>query len=85
MSKCDFCEEERKVIVTIELFNSEVDEKPISKKMCLLCVEERKSKIDIRECFHLILEDMIDYPEVKRNIKKRKNILKGDINEDKIS
>ena len=32
MNKCNFCSKERKVVIKLELFNSEIDEEPIEKK-----------------------------------------------------
>ncbi len=63
MNKCDFCSKERKVIIKLELFNSEIDEEPILKKICLLCLDKKKYNIDIREFFQLEYEDLIDFPK----------------------
>lgn len=67
MVECDFCNNNRIVTIKFELFNSEIDpfhgEEPDSKRICLICLEKRKWKIDIREVFQLIEEDLIDFPE----------------------
>jgi len=67
MVECEFCNKHRIVTIKFELFNSEIEpfrgEEPDSKRICLICLEERNWKIDIREVFQLITEDLIDFPE----------------------
>lgn len=67
MLECDFCKKNRIVSIKLELFNSEIEpyhgEEPDSGRICLICLEKRKWKIDIREVFQLIEEDLIDFPE----------------------
>jgi len=67
MQECDFCNKNRIVTIKLELFNSEIEpyrgEEPDSKRICLICLENRKWKIDIREVFQFLTEDLVDFPE----------------------
>lgn len=67
MLECDFCNKERIVTIKLELYNSEIDEDQEdldSKRICLVCLEQRKWKIDIRDVFQFMYpEDGVDFPE----------------------
>ena len=67
MLEYDFCNKNRIVTIKLELFNSEIEpyrsEEPDSKRICLICLEKRKWKIDIREVIQLIEENLVDFPE----------------------
>ncbi len=67
MVECEFCNKNRIVTIKFELFNTEIEpfrgEEPDSKRICLICLEKRNWKIDIREVFQLLTEDLIDFPE----------------------
>ena len=67
MLEYDFCNKNRIVTIKLELFNSEIEpyrgEEPDSKRICLICLENRKWKIDIREVFQFLTEDLVDFPE----------------------
>ena len=67
MLECDFCNKYRIVTIKLELFNSEIEpyhgEEPDSKRICLICLKKRKWKIDLREVFQFLKEDLVDFPE----------------------
>ncbi len=66
MLECDFCNKNRVVTIKLELFNSEIDEDPEdldSKRICMICLEKRNWKIDIREVLQFEIEDSVDFPE----------------------